>query len=87
MSRTESASTLPAFVEDLADQERYNIEREPRPHTDGHRLRVQDRSGAPAKVEVLMHIQAANAAGWRLDKHSDAGDELVFVPFEEGESR
>jgi len=81
------ASTLPAFVEDLADQERYDVAREERPHDDGHRIRVQDRAGAPAKVEVLMHIRAANAAGWRLDKHSDAGDELVFVPFEGGESR
>jgi hypothetical protein len=78
------AVDLPSFIEDHTDHERYDVGLEARPHADGHRVRTVNRPGTPATAEALQLIRAANADGWRLDKHSDAGDELVFVPFDGG---
>jgi hypothetical protein len=43
--------------------------------------------GAPSSLMLLVLIREANADGWLLDKHSDHGDDLVFVPVKDGESR
>ncbi|EMA47784.1 hypothetical protein [Halococcus salifodinae] len=75
---------LPDFAADRTDRDRYTVESEPRPHHDGKRIRIHIRNGAPAMVTVLRLVRAANADGWRLDKYSDHGDELVFVPGEGG---
>lgn len=77
----ESASgpSLPACAQHLAQRERYNVALEERPYVNGYRIRIEDRSGSPAMIEVLMQIRDLNAAGWRLDKHADSGEELVFV--------
>jgi hypothetical protein len=78
---------LPDFAAERAACERYAVEREPRPGHDGERIRMQDVGGAPSTLMLLVCVRAANADGWLLDKHSDHGGELVFVPVEGGESR
>ena len=78
---------LPDFAADRAACERYAAEREPRPHHDGERIRIRDAVGAPSSLMLLVLVRAANADGWLLDKHSDHGGELVFVPVEGGESQ
>jgi hypothetical protein len=85
MSDNEPA--LPDFAAERAACERYAVEREPRPNHDGERIRIQDIGGAPSTLMLLVLIRAANADGWLLDKHSDHGGELVFVPVEGGESQ
>ncbi len=83
---TDTDTMLPDFAADRAACDRYEIERESRPHHDGQRIRIRDVVGAPSTLMLLVLVRAANADGWLLDKHSDHGDELVFVPVEGGES-
>lgn len=78
---------LPDFAAERAASERYAVERESHPHDDADRIRICDVVGAPSSLMLLVMVRAANADGWLLDKHSDHGDELVFVPGEGGESR
>jgi hypothetical protein len=84
---TPGETVLPDFAADRAACERYAVEREPSPDHDGERIRIQDVVGAPSTLMLLVLVRAANADGWLLDKHSDHGGELVFVPVEDGESR
>lgn len=86
---TADEPALPDFAADRAETERYAVEREPHPHHDDEqeRIRIQDVVGAPSSLMLLVTVRAANADGWLLDKHSDHGGELVFVPVEGGESR
>ena len=77
---------LPDFAAERAACERYAVEREPRPDHNGERIRMRDVVGVPSSLMLLVLVRAANADGWLLDKHSDHGDELVFVPVEDGES-
>jgi hypothetical protein len=84
---TAADPALPDFAAERAACERCAVEREPRPNHDGERIRIRDVGGAPSTLMLLVLVQAANADGWLLDKHSDHGGELVFVPAESGESR
>jgi hypothetical protein len=84
---TASETVLPDFAAERAACERHAVEREPRPDHDGERIRIRDVVGAPSTLMLLVLIRAANADGWLLDKHSDHGGELVFVPVEDGESQ
>lgn len=76
------AIDLPEFAHALHARDRFVVERQ----NDDPCVVIDDRSGRPATVELLRVIREANADGWRLDRHTDAGDELHFVPFEGGES-
>lgn len=82
---TTDEPALPSFAADRAACDRYAVESEPRPHHDGERIRIRDVVGAPSTLMILVCVRAANADGWLLDKHSDHGDELVFVSVEGGE--
>jgi hypothetical protein len=87
MSADECA--LPGFAAARAEVERYAVERESRPGHDGEQehIRIRDVVGAPSSLMILVLVRAANADGWLLDKHSDHGDELQFIPAEDGETR
>jgi hypothetical protein len=87
MSADECA--LPGFAAARAEAERYAVEREQRPGHDGEQehIRIRDTMGAPSTLMLPVLVQEANAEGWLLDKHSDHGDDLVFIPAEDGESR
>jgi hypothetical protein len=84
---TPGEPALPDFAAERAACERYAVEREPRPDHDGERIRIRDVVGAPSTLMLLVCVRAANADGWLLDKHSDHGGELVFIPVEDGESQ
>jgi hypothetical protein len=80
---------LPGFAAARAEVERYAVEREQRPGHDGEQehIRIRDVVGVPSSLMILVLVRAANGDGWLLDKHSDHGDDLVFVPVKDGESR
>jgi hypothetical protein len=84
---TAAEPALPDFAAERAEVERYAVEREPRPDHDGDRIRIRNVVGAPSTLMLLVLVRAANADGWLLDKHSDHGGELLFVPTEDGESQ
>ena len=86
----QEAPPFPEFAAQRAKLRQYSVERESGDGRDGHdgqHIRIRDLRGAPDTSMVLSVVRAANAEGWRLADYHESGDELLFVPFEGGESR
>jgi hypothetical protein len=85
--RDEQAPSFPEFAARRAKRRQYSVECESHPDSDGQHVRIRDLRGAPDTSMALSVVRAANAEGWRLADYHESGDELLFVPFEGGESR
>ena len=83
----QEAPPFPEFAAQRAKLRQYSAERESSSGHDGQHIRIRDLRGAPDTSMVLSVVRAANAEGWRLADYHESGDELLFVPFEENESR
>ena len=83
----QEAPPFPDFAARRAKARQYSVKRGSRSDRDGDHVRIRDLRGAPDTPMVLSVVRAANAEGWRLSDYHESGDELLFVPFEDGERR